>query len=196
MTTPLIVPDEILDSFQAGVLAEVSKAVTAAAQAGAAKRAAHDNYELIRRKNAEITRLQEEIEALDRAAKESEQVEVAQEKTATAAMTRVPHLLLVVDRIRTDKGLDPWSICVHCNEQITRRGTRWSHVDAGFTFECRPGDDDTPEAKPVPLPAVMPATTTAADGVPIPAGSGSSVDTQAMAAVETGGEPSGEGVES
>jgi hypothetical protein len=202
---PLVVPDEILTSFQHGVLAEVEKARSAEQEASSADRELAECQRESQRLSNEIARLEQQLTAKRQELDEkTRQAEMAKDAAAThlhladAARTRIPHFLQVVNRIRTDMHLIPWSVCRHCDEQILMQGSAWGHDTEGFAAECRPGEDDSPVAEPVPLPPVAPAATTAADGIPLPPTNGkTAVDTQAMPAVPDGASdgPSGEETE-
>jgi hypothetical protein len=139
MQPRLNISDDVLESFQTGVLGQARDGVETQTSAD------HNG--------AEVTRLEGEIQ--ERAEQMRQfRIEKARLLAVKADTDRkISEIVSVILAARTDRGLPAWSVCVHCQTGITRVGEVWGHDSVeGRPTECA-GTYGT-FASPVQLPAV------------------------------------------
>ncbi|MCW2870259.1 hypothetical protein [Actinacidiphila oryziradicis] len=139
MQPRLNISDDVLESFQTGVLGQARDGVDT--QTGAD------------RLGNEVSRLEAEIQER---AEQMRQFRTEKTRLLTAKAEtdrKVSEIVSVILAARSDRGLPAWSVCVHCQTGITRVGEAWGHDSVeGRPAECA-GTYGT-FASPVQLPAV------------------------------------------
>lgn len=175
--TAMVLTVDVLGSMRQGIVDEAAKAAHAAEEARVALGDAAQFDADVVSNRAELRRLQADIERVERdidqsatRAANAREVNRHQAGIAAAAGRKVVQITSVINDHMAE-GWPEWAVCEPCRRPIVKRGSAWGHDVEGFPAECEPGRPDSTFATPFGTSAAVQPdySGTPPNGVPRPA---------------------------